>query len=420
MRARKVKAFLALLLCTAMAVPGAGNAMTAYASKPEKQTEKEAAVEIRQAEEKEQTVQAAQPLPEEGEERPLSPQMGWSTWNFFREQVDEEKVLDAAAAMKESGLVDAGYVYLNMDDCWQSSMRDPETGSMMFDLDNFPSGPELVDKLHDMGLKVGVYSLPGELTCEDLPGSYGNEAVDARAFAEWGIDYLKYDYCHVVDLSSDPEGGSDFSGLTSAPDVDYISLTKYTGSDGASGDKVQIEAESDEVERTGNVTVQSSGSCSGGQYVTGLGSNGGSLIFKNVNAPEDGTYILTIGYRKTYSLRGRYAEVLVNDSDRYEAHVSRSSGWSSTGRHQILVDLKAGDNTIEIHNPITGQTDDSIRRYTNMGNALQSATAAVAAENGTEERPIFFSICEHGRSGPWNWAAGIGNSWRTSGDISAN
>ena len=240
----------------------------------------------------------------------------------------EEKVLDAAAAMKESGLVDAGYVYLNMDDCWQSSMRDPETGSMMFDLDNFPSGPELVDKLHDMGLKVGVYSLPGELTCEDLPGSYGNEAVDARAFAEWGIDYLKYDYCHVVDLSSDPEGGSDFSGLTSAPDVDYISLTKYTGSDGASGDKVQIEAESDEVERTGNVTVQSSGSCSGGQYVTGLGSNGGSLIFKNVNAPEDGTYILTIGYRKTYSLRGRYAEVLVNDSDRYEAHVSRSSGWS--------------------------------------------------------------------------------------------
>lgn len=420
MRARKVKAFLALLLCTAMAVPGAGNAMTAYASKPEKQTEKEAAVEIRQAEEKEQTVQAAQPLPEEGEERPLSPQMGWSTWNFFREQVDEEKVLDAAAAMKESGLVDAGYVYLNMDDCWQSSMRDPETGSMMFDLDNFPSGPELVDKLHDMGLKVGVYSSSGELTCEDLPGSYGNEAVDARAFAEWGIDYLKYDYCHVVDLSSDPEGGSDFSGLTSAPDVDYISLTKYTGSDGASGDKVRIEAESDEVERTGNVTVQSSGSCSGGQYVTGLSSNGGSLIFKNVNAPEDGTYILTIGYRKTYSLRGRYAEVLVNDSDRYEAHVSRSSGWSSTGRHQILVDLKAGDNTIEIHNPITGQTDDSIRRYTNMGNALQSATEAVAAENGTEERPIFFSICEHGRSGPWNWAAGIGNSWRTSGDISAN
>ena len=420
MGARKVKAFLALMLCAAMLAPGAGNAMTAYASKPEKQTEKKAAVEIRQAEEKGQADQAVQPLLEEGEERPLSPQMGWSTWNFFREQVDEEKVMDAATAMKESGLVDAGYVYLNIDDCWQSSMRDPETGSMMFDLDNFPSGPELVDKLHDMGLKVGVYSSSGELTCEDLPGSYGNEAVDARAFAEWGIDYLKYDYCHVVDLSSDPEGGSDFSGLTSAPDVDYISLTKYTGSGGASGDKVQIEAESDEAERTGNVTVQSSGSCSGGQYVTGLGSNGGSLIFKNVNAPEEGTYILTIGYRKTYSLRGRYAEVLVNDSDRYEAHISRSSGWSSTGRHQILIDLKTGENTIEIYNPITGQTDDSIRRYTNMGNALQSAAASVAAENGTEERPIFFSICEHGRSGPWNWAAGLGNSWRTSGDISAN
>lgn len=87
--------------------------------------------------------------------------MGWSTWNFFREQVDESKIKDAANAMVTSGLKDAGYVYLNVDDCWQSSMRDPETGSMMFDLDNFPSGPDLVNQLHEMGLKVGLYSSSG-------------------------------------------------------------------------------------------------------------------------------------------------------------------------------------------------------------------------------------------------------------------
>lgn len=381
------KALLALLLCGAMAVTGSGFALTAYASKADRQTDTPASVSVRKLEGSEREAVAAKavtPVSEEGENI-LPPQMGWSTWNFFREQADEEKVNDAANAMIESGLVEAGYVYLNIDDCWQSSMRDPETGSMMFDLDNFPSGPDLIRQLHEKGLKVGVYSSSGELTCEDLPGSYGKEEIDARAFAEWGVDYLKYDYCHVVDLPTDPEGSTNFTGLTSAPDVDYISLVPYTGTDGSSGEKIKIEAEGDKAERTGNITIQSESKCSGGKYITGLGNAGGTLTFKNVNVSEGGKYILTIGYRKTRSERGHYAEILVNDASRYEAHIARSSGWSPTARHQVIVDLQAGDNTIMIHNPITGQVADSIRRYTNMGNALQSATAAVAAENGTEE-----------------------------------
>lgn len=416
MRLKKIAAYL---LCAAMAIP-AVTPKVAEAADTKKKEQKKANVSVEEAdisiEEKNRNAEKVQL-----EKKALSPQMGWSTWNFFREQVDEKKIMDVANAMVDTGLADAGYVYLNIDDCWQSSMRAPETGSMMFDLDNFPSGPQLIDRLHEMGLKVGLYSSSGELTCEDLPGSYGKEAIDARAFAEWGIDYLKYDYCHVVDLPTDAQGGQDFSGLTTAPDVDYISLTPYSGTEGAVSDKkIKIEAEAEEVEKTGNLTIQNANRCSGGKFVTGLSKNGGDLIFKNIQAEQSGKYLLTIGHRKTYSARGRYAEVLVNGSDRYEAHITRTSGWSPTARHQLVVELQAGSNEILIHNPLTGQQTDSVRRYTNMGKELQKATAEVAGENGTDVRPIFFSICEHGRSAPWDWAAGIGNSWRTSHDIAAN
>lgn len=416
----RLKKMMACLLCAAMAVPAVMPGMAKAADAPKKEQTK-AAVSVEKVDLSEETQDDTKAEKPQLEKNVLPPQMGWSTWNFFREQVDESKIMDAANAMVSTGLADAGYVYLNIDDCWQSSMRSSETGSMMFDLDNFPSGPQLIDKLHDMGLKVGLYSSSGELTCEDLPGSYGKEAIDARAFAEWGIDYLKYDYCHVVDLPTDAQGGQDFSGLTTAPDVDYISVTPYSGTEGGeAGKKIKIEAEAPEVEKKGSLTVQNEKKCSGGQFVTGLSNNGGDLIFKNVNVDQAGKYLLTIGHRKTYSARGRYAEVLVNGDNRYEAHITRSSGWSPTARHQLVVDLQAGNNEILIHNPLTGQQTDSVRRYTNMGKELQKATAAVAAENGTEERPIFFSICEHGRSAPWDWAAGIGNSWRTSHDISAN
>lgn len=415
----RLKKLMACLLCAAMAMPAVMPESVKAADAPKKE-QKKAAVSVEKVELSEET-QNTEAKKTQLEKNVLSPQMGWSTWNFFREQVDEDKIINVANAMVNTGLADAGYVYLNIDDCWQSSMRSPETGSMMFDLDNFPSGPKLIDRLHDMGLKVGLYSSSGELTCEDLPGSYGKEATDARAFADWGVDYLKYDYCHVVDLPTDAQGGQDFSGLTTAPDVDYISLTPYSGTEGTeSGKKIKIEAEADEVERKGSLTIQNEKKCSGGKFVTGLSKNGGDLIFKNVQVDQGGKYLLTIGHRKTYSARGRYAEVLVNGENRYEAHITRTSGWSPTARHQIVVDLQAGNNEILIHNPLTGQQTDSVRRYTNMGKELQKATAAVAAENGTEERPIFFSICEHGRSAPWDWAAGIGNSWRTSHDITTS
>lgn len=341
----------------------------------------------------------------------LPPQMGWSSWNFFYQKIDQEKMMGIANAMVNTGLLDAGYVYLNIDDCWQSNLRDEE-GRMMFDLDNFPDGPGLIDKFHDMGLKVGLYSSCGEYTCQDLTASYGYEEIDALTFAQWGVDYLKYDYCHVVDQAAD----QGWETLMNAPEVDYISVMSAD----APSEAARQEYEAENAILTGNATVVDNWDCQGGKYVTGLNSNGGTITFENVEVPESGEYILTIGHHKIRTEKGQFAEIVVNGTDKYETNIARSNGWSGTARQQLMVQLQAGNNTIMIHNPIDGQKADSIRRYTRMREALKEATAAVAAETGEAERPIFYSVCEHGRTQPWTWAGDFANSWRTSGDIGAN
>ena len=121
----------------------------------------------------------------------LTPPMGWSSWNLFRNKINENIILETAKALKNSGLAECGYQYVNIDDCWQSSMRD-ENGELQGDLVTFPSGiKSLAEKVNELGLKLGIYSSNGTLTCEDLPASLGNEAVDAKTFAKWGIEYFK-------------------------------------------------------------------------------------------------------------------------------------------------------------------------------------------------------------------------------------
>ena len=128
----------------------------------------------------------------------LTPPMGWSSWNTFRNKINEELILEIANAMAKSGLADAGYQYVNLDDCWQSSERD-EQGRFVADYASFPRGIKpLVDDINKMGLKVGIYSSNGTHTCEDLPASLGHEATDAATFAEWGIEYFKYDFCFSI------------------------------------------------------------------------------------------------------------------------------------------------------------------------------------------------------------------------------
>ena len=125
-----------------------------------------------------------------------TPPMGWNTWNTFGLDINEELILESAQVLISSGLRDAGYEYIVMDDGWSLPQRD-ENGRLVPDPQKFPRGiAALADDLHAMGLKLGIYSCAGLLTCGGYPGSNSYEFEDAETFASWKIDYLKYDYCY--------------------------------------------------------------------------------------------------------------------------------------------------------------------------------------------------------------------------------
>ena len=123
------------------------------------------------------------------------PPMGWNSWNTFAENINEELILSSADTLVASGLKDAGYEYVVIDDCWALKERSKE-GKLVPDPAKFPHGMKYVaDYLHARGLKLGMYSCAGLMTCAAYPSSYNHEFVDAATFAEWGVDFLKYDYC---------------------------------------------------------------------------------------------------------------------------------------------------------------------------------------------------------------------------------
>jgi alpha-galactosidase len=121
-----------------------------------------------------------------------SPPMGWNSWNLFQGRIDDKIVREVADAMVTSGMRDAGYIYVNVDDTWQG-VRDAQ-GNLGSNK-KFPDMKALADYIHSKGLKLGIYSSPGPRTCAEYPGSYGHEEQDAKTFAAWGVDYLKYDWC---------------------------------------------------------------------------------------------------------------------------------------------------------------------------------------------------------------------------------
>lgn len=125
----------------------------------------------------------------------LTPQMGWNSWNFFACNINETVIKETADALISTGLADLGYVYVNIDDCWSSALRNL-AGELAPDPKTFPSGIKaLADYVHDKGLKLGIYSDAGIFTCQVRPGSLFYENPDAKLFASWGVDYLKYDNC---------------------------------------------------------------------------------------------------------------------------------------------------------------------------------------------------------------------------------
>jgi alpha-galactosidase len=121
-----------------------------------------------------------------------TPPMGWNSWNHFAGKVDDADVRAAADAIVASGMRDAGYIYVNIDDTWQGQ-RDAQ-GNIQPN-SKFPNMKALADYVHSKGLKLGIYSSPGPKTCAGYEGSYGHEQQDANTYAKWGMDYLKYDLC---------------------------------------------------------------------------------------------------------------------------------------------------------------------------------------------------------------------------------
>jgi alpha-galactosidase len=131
-----------------------------------------------------------------------TPPMGWNSWNKFAERVDDAGVRSMADAMVSNGMKDAGYEYVNIDDTWQAG-RDAQ-GNITTNK-KFPDMKALADYVHSKGLKIGIYSSPGPNTCAGYEGSYGHEEQDAKTYAAWGIDYLKYDWCGARNLYTDQE-----------------------------------------------------------------------------------------------------------------------------------------------------------------------------------------------------------------------
>jgi alpha-galactosidase len=121
-----------------------------------------------------------------------TPPMGWNSWNHFACKVTEANVRSAADAIVSTGMKSAGYIYVNIDDCWQGT-RDEK--GVIHPKEKFPDMKGLSDYVHAKGLKLGIYSSPGPKTCGGYEGSFGHEELDAQTYAHWGIDYLKYDYC---------------------------------------------------------------------------------------------------------------------------------------------------------------------------------------------------------------------------------
>jgi len=159
----------------------------------------------------------------------LTPAMGWNSWNCFAGEVTAERIKAAADAMVNSGLINHGWTYINIDDFWQvhRNSRDPSLQGPKRDANGrilpnprFPDMKGLVDYVHGKGLRIGIYSSPGPWTCGGCVGSFGYELEDAQQYAEWGFDYLKYDWCSY-DPAFEAQRGSTNWNASRARNISY-------------------------------------------------------------------------------------------------------------------------------------------------------------------------------------------------------
>ncbi len=324
----------------------------------------------------------------------LTPPMGWSSWNTFRNRIDENLIYDTAVAMKEKGLVDAGYRFVNIDDNWVDNARDDE-GRIQADKLTFPNGiPALVEKVNAMGISLGVYSSNGTATCEDLTASLYHEWTDAYTFAKWGVEYFKYDFCHNIPLSE------------YAPLVYAVTISK---------NGIGRTYDCKEAELSGLARYMKKKGFDG-KYVSGLDRREGAMSFDKIEVEEDGVYNVTVHIVK----HGQYEKCLMLEANGIEREVlifPSQKRFNMTAKFTVSMRLKKGKNTLKLFNPIGTRADSAMLQYVNMGRQLKKATEKVARDAGKPEKPITFSICEWGFNQPYKWGRYAGNLWRTTPDI---
>lgn len=324
----------------------------------------------------------------------LTPPMGWSSWNTFRNRIDENLIYDTAVAMKEKGLVDAGYRFVNIDDNWVDNARDDE-GRIQADKLTFPNGiPALVEKVNAMGISLGVYSSNGTATCEDLTASLYHEWTDAYTFAKWGVEYFKYDFCHNIPLSE------------YAPLVYAVTISK---------NGIGRTYDCKEAELSGLARYMKKKGFDR-KYVSGLDRREGAMTFDKIEVEEDGVYNVTVHIVK----HGQYEKCLMleaNGSEREVLIFPSQKRFNMTAKFTVSMRLKKGKNTLKLFNPIGTRADSAMLQYVNMGRQLKKATEKVARDAGKPEKPITFSICEWGFNQPYKWGRYAGNLWRTTPDI---
>ncbi len=327
----------------------------------------------------------------------MTPPMGWSSWNLFHNKISEELIKEIADAMADSGLLEAGYQYVNIDDCWQANERDAQ-GRLQCDKVNFPSGIRaLTDYVNSRGVKLGIYSSNGTLTCEDYPASLRHERVDAETFAEWGVEYFKYDFCHNIPI---PSKAPWIIGVGFAKEGTGENFAYYTSKD---------------MKLHGDAYVMPDEKVEPKSVVAGLDCGLGSISIE-VDAPEADEYILYLSVRKD-DRKKKFLRATVNGRDEYHLYCQCRDPGNTDSKVQTMIHLEKGINTVVLDNPIKSRMDSAAVQYKLMGRELKRATKLYAEKNGTEERPIIYSICEWGFNQPWKWGAEAGNLWRTTGDI---
>jgi len=338
------------------------------------------------------------------------PAMGFNTWNYFASSINENIIMEIADSFIRLGLDKVGYEYVGIDDgCYERTRQRGPDGELIPDPTYFPSGFKfLADYCHSLGIKIAMYNDVGYNTCNGMcQSSWGHEDQDAMSYALWDIDYIKYDYCN------NPWAGAP---NLAAPNLRNVKVS------GNNGFEQIVNAATNGVIGAGNrsygpnsvtassVTINAAGYINGSSVTVNTAVNGTTGdVTVTVNAPNAGVYDLAIEYAVANATTNRWLQVDVNGVRMIDGK-QEPTGSATTFVYSppVQVQLNAGANTIRLY--CEKRREIGEEQYCAFFDSLQKAKAATGKD-------IIFSLCEWGNTQPWLWAWKVGNSWRTTGDI---